>query len=96
MPVPMRRRRRWLPIHHGSAGPSIAVDGTDVYWSTEDGSGRFGQIVRCSIGGCCGSPTPIAGTAPAPYKTASTGLAVDSTRVYWSDRGRGEVMVAPK
>lgn len=78
-PTPLASYPSWL------GGAAIAVDGTDVYWSTEDGSGRFGQIVRCSIGGCCGSPTPIAGTAPAPYKTASTGLAVDSTRVYWSD-----------
>lgn len=75
------------------AGAAIAVDGTDVYWSVEDGSGTYGEIVRCSIGGCGGSPTPLAGTSS---KSPSTGLAVDATNVYWSDPGRGAVMIAPK
>jgi hypothetical protein len=75
------------------AGAAIAVDGTNVYWSTEDGSGSYGEIVRCSIGGCGGSPTPLAGTSS---KSPSAGLAVDATNVYWSDPGRGAVMVAPK
>jgi hypothetical protein len=75
------------------AGAALAVDGTDVYWSTEDGSGSYGEIVRCSIGGCSGSPTPLAGTSS---KSPSAGLAVDATNVYWSDPGRGAVMMAPK
>ncbi len=75
------------------AGAALTIDGTDVYWSTEDGSGRYGQIVRCSIGGCGGNPTPIAGTSS---ELPSAGVAVDATNVYWSDPGRGAVMIAPK
>jgi hypothetical protein len=75
------------------AGGALAIDGADVYWSTEDGSGRYGEIVRCRTDGCGGKPTPVAATAgPSP----APGLAVDSRHIFWADPGRGTVMIADK
>jgi hypothetical protein len=78
---------------------AMAVDGTDVYWSAEDQSGRYSNIMRCTIGGCA-TPTVVAATIPAatgsPYATGTSGLAVDATRIYWSDTGRGAIMMLPK
>lgn len=82
------------------AGGALALDATDVYWSTEDGSGRYGEIVRCAIAGCGGKPTPLAITTGRsttnPNAWAAQGLAVDATHVYWSDLGRGAVMMMAK
>ena len=56
----------------------IAVDGQNVYWGTGGGTGT-GAIWSCTIGGCSGKPTKLAG-ADTPF-----GLAVDSTYVYWAE-----------
>jgi hypothetical protein len=42
---------------------AMAVDGTNVYWSAEDQSGQYGDIMRCAIGGCA-TPTVVATTTP--------------------------------
>jgi hypothetical protein len=75
-------------------GGAIAVDATDVYWTTEDGSGTYGEVVRCNIQGCGGKPIPIATTATKSRPTL--GLALDATSVYWSDPGFGAVLMRSK
>jgi hypothetical protein len=88
------------PAWLGAGG--LAVDGTNLYWSTADVGGYFGSIVKCPIaGGCNGGPTPVATTKEAyPPGTAgsyaATGLAVDSANVYWTDPGRRTVMTTAK
>lgn len=79
---------QWLP------GAAMAVDASNVYWTTEDASGSYGEVVRCALGGCAGQPTPIATTAA--YGAATAGLALDATNVYWSDARRGEILTLPK
>ena len=79
----------WLP------GAALAVDGSNAYWTTEDAAGEWGQIVRCSLGGCGGKPAPLATTATA-NRAATRGLALDATSVYWTDPGSGQVLTLPK
>jgi hypothetical protein len=54
---------------------AIALDATQVYWlSTYD-------VSSCPKGGCGGTPVMLA------HASASPGIAVDDTNVYWADRG---------
>jgi hypothetical protein len=73
---------------------AIAADEQRVYWSTEDTTGGFGEIVECSIGGCGGQPTPIAKTQTSKYPTI--GLALGAQSIYWSDIGEGKILSLPK
>jgi hypothetical protein len=82
-------------------GGKLAIDGTNVYWSTADAAGYSGTIVECAIGGCGGSPTSIATTKEtyppgSEGSYAAPGLAVDSAHIYWTDPGRKMVMMAAK
>ena len=64
----------------GRTNPSgIAVDGANVYW-------REQNIYRCAIGGCDGTPTLVA-TATSPGFSYDAAIAVDATRVYWTQLG---------
>jgi hypothetical protein len=72
---------------------SIAVDATSVYWTNGENigaanadAGRDGAVMRCAIGGCNGTPTVLVSTLWDP-----TGIAVDSTNVYWTDFFGGQV-----
>jgi hypothetical protein len=73
---------------------AIAIDGANVYWSTEDAGGAWGTIARCAIGGCAGTPTKVGSTAT--LKSPTLGLALDATRVYWTDPGSGKVFAVAK
>ena len=71
-------------------GGAIAVDATHLYWTTALASADGGQVVRCAIAGCAGSPTVLASTQTGGRP--SQGLAVDDGNLYWTDRGLGEVL----
>jgi hypothetical protein len=71
-------------------GGAIAADDQRVFWSTEDTTGGFGEIVECSIEGCAGQPTAIAKTKTSKYPTVGLALGVQS--IYWSDIGAGEIL----
>jgi hypothetical protein len=90
-----------------SVPTAVAVDDRDAYF-TEDGAvdvtgkspAGAGRVARCAIAGCGGLATPVAG-----YLNHPRGVAVDDTRVYWTDFGpttgvssttRGRVMTRPK
>jgi uncharacterized protein DUF5050 len=61
----------------------IAVDATNVYWTTSDGN-----VMKVPVGG--GSPTTLATGQSNPF-----GIAVDATRVYWAnDIAQGQVVSA--
>lgn len=62
------------PVSVGPGGARVAVDSSNVYWTAATGP------VRCAVGGCGGSPTPIATGQFGPWA-----IAVDSANVYWSD-----------
>jgi hypothetical protein len=80
---------------------AIAADGTNVYWLTAgvtDNVGKLGtkvfgaQVLACAATGCGNHPTVLATYPPAggliaggtPRSTAA--IAVDTTRVYWTDQ----------
>ncbi len=73
---------------------AIATDGTDVYWSVEQSGGTLGAIVKCAVGGCGGTPTLVGTTST--QQSPTVGLALDATRVYWSDPGSGRVLAVSK
>jgi hypothetical protein len=86
-PLVLASYPQWLP------GAALLVDGTDLYWTTEDATGRYGEVVRCAVGGCGAAPTPLATTRTSQ---ATRGLAVDATNVYWSDPGTGQILTRRK
>jgi hypothetical protein len=54
--------------------PRIAVDGTNVYWTT-----WAGTVLKCAVNGCNDQPTVLASGQSSP-----TAIAVDATSVYWT------------
>jgi hypothetical protein len=71
-----------IVIASGQTGPTgIAVDASNVYWTTGDGN-----VMTCAIGGCPGSPTPVATGQDSPV-----GVASDGVEAYWAT-GNGSVM----
>ena len=59
----------------------IAVDSTNVYWSSLAGCGSScGTIRKCALGGCAGAPTELASS-----QGVIESVAVDSTSIYWTD-----------
>ncbi len=64
----------------------VAVDASHVYWSSDDSPGA---VSRCLVTGCVGAPEVLA-TPQRP-----TGLALDSTSVYWADRNTTELRRRP-
>jgi hypothetical protein len=64
----------------------IAVDGVNVYWTTQG----QGTVMKCAVGGCNNNPTTIASGQADP-----TGIAVDATSVYWTNAVGGTVMKCP-
>ncbi|HEY6459074.1 MAG TPA: hypothetical protein VIY73_02955 [Polyangiaceae bacterium] len=83
-----------IELASGRVRPSgIATDGASVYW--RDGPG---DVYRCAVGGCGGSPTLVANAAmsSADFDQA---IAVDATRVYWTQQGAADddwIASAPK
>jgi len=84
----------------------VASDGTTVYFTdrgmtdVEGGATGAGRVAKCSVSGCNGFPTPVAGYVNVPQQ-----VAVDGTSVYWTDFGSGtdvggsddgRVMAVPK
>jgi hypothetical protein len=77
-----------------SGAAFVAVDGTNVYFTSTAG---FGSVMKCAIGGCGGSPTTIASGF---VGVGLMGIAVDGTNVYWTvfgaaDAGAGAIMSCP-
>jgi hypothetical protein len=74
---------------------TIAADGTNVYWGTfgidatgdDSGPGVTGNVMRAPVDG--GSPAVL---APAPGTESVTGIAVDSTNVYWGNDRAGSTL----
>jgi hypothetical protein len=69
----------------------IAVDTTDVYWSTP------GQVMKCALGGCNNAPTTVleGGTDLA----ATDQIALDESNVYIADTnplGTGQIVACAK
>ena len=66
----------------GSPTPfGVAVDATNIYWSTQNG-----QVFKCPIAGCGGS-----GTLLVSGQGAIEDIAVDSAYIYWTDSQSGTV-----
>jgi hypothetical protein len=73
----------------------IAVDGSNVYWTTAMSSVNFaaftgGTLLKCAVGGCGGTPTVMASSSSIPF----FGVALDASYVYWTEVGstQGTVM----
>jgi len=80
---------------------AIAADGTNVYWLTAGATDNFGkmgikvfgaQVLACAATGCGNSPTvlttypPAFGLITGGTPVATSAIAVDTTRVYWTDQ----------
>lgn len=74
-------------------GGAIAADSSGVYWSMEDVSRTFGEIVGCGSGGCGGKAKVYGETST---KAPTVGIALAGTSVFWTDQGLGEVLRAAK
>jgi hypothetical protein len=71
-----------IVLASGRVRPSgIATDGTSVYW--RDGTG---DVYRCAVGGCGGSPTLVANAAWSNGEFDQP-IAVAGARVYWAQQG---------
>jgi hypothetical protein len=76
----------------GNAPSAVATDGVNVYFTTTP-MGPGGAVLKCAVGGCNGQPTTIAAL---PGISTPGSLAVDATRVYWTDLNLGLVLAAPR
>jgi hypothetical protein len=75
---------------------SLAVDATNVYWTSSDSATAAGQVMKVPIAG--GAPGVLASGLSRP----GFGIAVDATNVYWTNSGYyttsfadGTVMTVP-
>jgi hypothetical protein len=87
---------------------AIALDATSVYWTSATSTSTpptspNGQIMRCSNSGGGGTPTVVASTDTIPSNgiggggtQPSPGIAVDDTRIYWTDKAAGQIFALAK
>ena len=69
-----------LATGFNSFGPSIALDGQNVYWTSDNGGAQSGGgVFKCAIGSCSGVPDVLEGDAQAP-----AGLVTDGARVFFT------------
>ncbi|MCL2448206.1 MAG: hypothetical protein FWD17_04605 [Polyangiaceae bacterium] len=70
----------------------IAVDATDVYWTTENG-----EVMKCAKSGCGGTPTIVLSTAAGLIVTTQLALSDDDVYVVDSNPdGGGLIVRCPK
>lgn len=58
----------------------IAIDSTNVYWTTYQG----GDVMGCAINGCGGNPTKFG-------SPGERGIASDGANLYWADWGTAKI-----
>jgi sugar lactone lactonase YvrE len=74
----------------GQTNPAfVAVDATDVYWSSSPTAKDGGAILRVGLAG--GMPQLLASGQDRP-----TRIVLDQCAVYWIDEGAGIIMKLPK
>jgi hypothetical protein len=66
---------------------AIAVDSTNVYWTTYAGPSGNGTVMKCPTSGCGASPTTLATN----QTSQGQGIATDGTNVYWANFDTGTV-----
>jgi hypothetical protein len=86
--APRNGSRGPVTVAKGLNHPSgITVDSSTIYWVTGDG-----EVLRCAIGGCAGSPTAM---ATGQEFAIGPVIGVTNTRVVWTNVGIG-VFAVPK
>lgn len=69
-----------LATGFNSFGPTIALDGQNVYWTSDNGGTQSGGgVFKCALGGCGGAADVVEGDAQAP-----AGIVADGARVFFT------------
>jgi hypothetical protein len=65
---------------HVVGASGITLDATHVYWVDSNG-----EMLRCPLSGCNGTPQSLWQGAPNSTQAGTVGIAVDATNVYWTN-----------